>query len=73
MDLRDLPEDSLLKYGGIDLKPGMFAVVENAVYSTDEAEIAKSELFVPIARTRRPPLALYHPLHHVPIQRTFGP
>ena len=50
VDLRELPKDSLLNYGGIDLKPGIFAVVKNAVYSTDEAEIKKSELFVPIAK-----------------------
>ena len=50
VDLRALPQDSCLNYGGIDLQPGIFAVVENSVLSTDETELAMSELFVPISK-----------------------
>ena len=49
LDLRELPQDSLLSHGGIDLQPGIFAVVENSVVSRDQDALDMSELFVPIA------------------------
>ena len=50
VDLQDLPKDSGISYGGIDLQPGIFGVVENSVLSTDEDDINMSELFFPITK-----------------------
>ena len=50
VDLGKLPQDCGLECGGIHLKPGIHAVVENAEVSTDEEELDKSELFVPITK-----------------------
>ena len=50
VDLRELAQDCALTHGGIDLQPGIFAIVESSVVSTEENELAKSELFVPITK-----------------------
>ncbi len=40
-----------LKYGGIDLKDGVYAVVECSVLEEDEDELRRSDLFVPFMKT----------------------
>jgi hypothetical protein len=51
VDLQDLNmEGTRLKHGGIDLKDGVYAVVEASTYDTDEEEIKKSDLFVPLLK-----------------------
>ena len=50
VDLRELPHDCRLMYGGIELEPGIFGIVENCVVTTDEDELRQSELFYPITK-----------------------
>ena len=50
IDLSHLPDDFELKFEGSIVKRGTFAVVESSTYSTNEEEIAKSELFTPLTK-----------------------
>ena len=36
-----------IQHGGVGLKKGVYAVVESSVKEEDEAELAKSDLFIP--------------------------
>jgi hypothetical protein len=47
--VRNLPTGkNKIQHGGIDLKDGVYAVVETAKYDTDLAETTKSDLFMPL-------------------------
>ena len=47
--LNNLPTGkNKIQHGGIDLKDGVYAVVESAKYDTDTAETTKSNLFMPL-------------------------
>jgi hypothetical protein len=50
--LQDLPigVGSRMEHGGIQLKDGVYAVVEYATLETDEAEIGRSDLMMPIEK-----------------------
>jgi hypothetical protein len=51
VDLRALPEDNDVQYGGYDgITPGLHAIVECADYVTTEIEVQRSEIFVPILK-----------------------
>ena len=51
VDLRALPEDNDVQYGGYDgVTPGLHAIVECADYVTTEIEVQRSEIFVPILK-----------------------
>jgi len=51
VDLNMLPEMSGINYGGLaSLEPGVYAIVESSAYSTQETEIQRSEIFVPIIK-----------------------
>ena len=50
VDLRGLPLNHTCTYQEFPLEQGVFAVVENAVYSNDEVEVGLSEIFVPIIK-----------------------
>ena len=54
VDLSCLPSNSGINFGGVtDLSPGLYAIVETAVYSKNKKEKDMSELFVPIRKQVR--------------------
>lgn len=51
VNLLKLPQNSGIDFGGlVNLQPGLYAIVENAEYSKEQAEIDMSEIFVPIRK-----------------------
>lgn len=51
VDLRELPPDNELEYGGLYcITPGVYAIVENAVVVRARGEVGRSELFIPITK-----------------------
>jgi hypothetical protein len=51
VDLQDSNlQGNRLKHGGVDLKDGVYAVVEASSYENNEEEIKKSDLFVPLLK-----------------------
>lgn len=51
VDLSSLPHNSGINFGGVqNLQPGLYAIVESAVYSKNKKEIELSEIFVPIVK-----------------------
>lgn len=49
LDLRDLPPDSRISYGGLGrLEPAVYAIVESTYEEDDEDDYHMSEIFVPI-------------------------
>ena len=52
LDLSELPDDFSFAYGGIDgIGKGIHGIVETASHDANDAEIKKSELFVPLTKT----------------------
>ena len=51
-NLQGLPATSRLQYGGIHLRPGIYAIIENSYFVEDEEEKELSELFVPILKEK---------------------
>ena len=49
-NLTKLPARSGLTYRGINLEPGIYAVIETATFSEDEDELELSEIFIPITK-----------------------
>jgi hypothetical protein len=50
LDLTALPRNRHVHYGGIDVVPGHYAVIETATFVEDEDQLAESEIFVPIIK-----------------------
>jgi hypothetical protein len=50
VDLEDLPTNISVQYGGIIVKKGIYAVVENGIWVEDENQRDMSEIFVPILK-----------------------
>jgi len=50
VDLEDLPPGIHIEYGGIWLKSGVYAIVENASYVEDADEIGLSDIFIPLIK-----------------------
>ena len=51
VDLSALSQNSGINYGGVsNVQPGLYAIVESAVYTKTQAEVDMSELFVPIRK-----------------------
>jgi len=48
--LEDLPPGIHIEYGGIWLKSGVHAIVENASYVEDADEIGPSDIFIPLIK-----------------------
>ncbi len=51
-NLQGLPASSRLQYGGINLRPGIYAIIENSYFVEDEEEKELSEIFVPILKEK---------------------
>ena len=50
VDLRGIPEGVVVNYARVRVERGIYAVVENAIFTEDATEVGKSEIFRPIEK-----------------------
>jgi hypothetical protein len=48
VDFRTKPHNDVVNFGGIDIEPSIYAIVESAVFCNARREVLNSEIFRPI-------------------------